>query len=289
MPTTGEDTNAGENLEKQCRICLDGPNAEAELGRLISPCLCRGSIRYVHIRCLERWRKTSVSQGAFFACPQCHYQYRFARTQVLGLASNRLAIVLLSGLSFTSIVMLASLVTTYLVSFFEEPSSGSYYTWSYFGFHIVSPFDVARDLITAAFRVLRDGDVAGILDEGVFPSENGYSHRRNFRGGLPSESRSQPGVIIRFLRRFLLGLPLVGAVSIVHLLLSFQFLAPVQWLARYRGSRRRDSTRDIAALIVVALILVGVIRAFYKVYQTTEYYVKRFLMRAEVAILEVNA
>lgn len=29
--------------EKQCRICLDGPEAH-ELGRLIRPCLCRGSI-----------------------------------------------------------------------------------------------------------------------------------------------------------------------------------------------------------------------------------------------------
>lgn len=30
--------------EKQCRICLDGVEAERELGRLIRPCLCKGSI-----------------------------------------------------------------------------------------------------------------------------------------------------------------------------------------------------------------------------------------------------
>jgi len=30
--------------EKQCRICLDGPESEQELGRLIRPCLCKGSI-----------------------------------------------------------------------------------------------------------------------------------------------------------------------------------------------------------------------------------------------------
>jgi hypothetical protein len=28
--------------EKQCRICLDGP--DATLGRLIRPCLCKGSM-----------------------------------------------------------------------------------------------------------------------------------------------------------------------------------------------------------------------------------------------------
>jgi len=36
-----EDTQADD---KQCRICLDGPEAEFELGRLIRPCLCKGSI-----------------------------------------------------------------------------------------------------------------------------------------------------------------------------------------------------------------------------------------------------
>ena len=41
-----------ENGEtKQCRICLDGE--DAELGRLIRPCLCRGSIS-VRLRLLYR-------------------------------------------------------------------------------------------------------------------------------------------------------------------------------------------------------------------------------------------
>jgi E3 ubiquitin-protein ligase DOA10 len=93
--------------EKQCRICFDGVEAERELGRLIRPCLCKGSIsvrahtttghyfrfnlilrKYVHVKCLQKWRNTSLSTGAFFSCPQCHYKYRFARTRIVGLASN---------------------------------------------------------------------------------------------------------------------------------------------------------------------------------------------------------
>lgn len=155
----------------------------------------------------------------------------------------------LSGLLFTGIVMLASYVTTYFISFFEEPSYHDY-SWSYF--RIISPFEVAQDLISAAFRVLRDGDVAGILEEDVFPTDI----PRTRTGNLPP----QPGFIVRFIRRFLLGLPLVGAASLVQLLLSAQLLAPVQWLARYRGSRRRDNNRDVAALIVVALIVIGALR-----------------------------
>ncbi len=33
-----------EREEKQCRICLDGEDSVPELGRLIRPCLCKGSI-----------------------------------------------------------------------------------------------------------------------------------------------------------------------------------------------------------------------------------------------------
>jgi hypothetical protein len=41
--------------EKQCRICLDGPEAEFELGRLIRPCLCKGSISVAfHFVCMAR-------------------------------------------------------------------------------------------------------------------------------------------------------------------------------------------------------------------------------------------
>jgi len=35
--------------ERQCRICLGGADEEDTLGRLISPCLCKGSMKYVHV------------------------------------------------------------------------------------------------------------------------------------------------------------------------------------------------------------------------------------------------
>ncbi len=45
QPGAAEATNDGPSVEeKQCRICLDGLDAVQELGRLIKPCLCRGSI-----------------------------------------------------------------------------------------------------------------------------------------------------------------------------------------------------------------------------------------------------
>lgn len=203
----------------------------------------------------------------------------------------------LSGLVFTTIVMLASYITTYFMAAFEEPSS--YYSYSFF---YISPIQVFQDLVTAAFRVLRDGDVAGIFDDTAFtsPTRTGDS--------TPPSSKQTPGLIMWFIRRFVLGLPLVGAGSLVHLLLSVQMLAPVQWLARYRGqrNRRNDSSRDIAALIVIGLLVVGAARylvdtaqlavhlttifrrALIKVYQLTQRWTQYLLIRAEDAILEVN-
>lgn len=40
-------------MAKQCRFCLD--DTETELNPLIEPCICRGSVRYVHQRCLFHW------------------------------------------------------------------------------------------------------------------------------------------------------------------------------------------------------------------------------------------
>ncbi|KAF0433752.1 E3 ubiquitin-protein ligase SSM4 [Gigaspora margarita] len=35
--------------DKMCRICFAGPEKEESLGRLIPPCLCKGTMRYVHV------------------------------------------------------------------------------------------------------------------------------------------------------------------------------------------------------------------------------------------------
>ena len=38
----------------QCRICFSG----AEEGKLIAPCKCSGTQRYVHEDCLRKWQRT---------------------------------------------------------------------------------------------------------------------------------------------------------------------------------------------------------------------------------------
>nr|XP_014103720.1 uncharacterized protein LOC106627917 isoform X2 [Bactrocera oleae] len=55
-----------------CRICHNAEDPE----RLVSPCLCKGSLTYVHIHCLERWISTSRST----VCELCQFQYNTVQT-----------------------------------------------------------------------------------------------------------------------------------------------------------------------------------------------------------------
>lgn len=136
------------------------------------------------------------------------------------------------------------------MSAFEEPTYQSLF--------FISPFEVAQDLVTAAFRVLRDGELVGTFEDPIF------SRKSTTATKIPLPSRS-PGILKRFIRRFILGLPLVGASSLVQMLLSVGALGPVQWIARYRGSRNRrnNNSRDIAALIIISLLLVGAARYLF--------------------------
>jgi hypothetical protein len=159
----------------------------------------------------------------------------------------------LSAILFTCIVMLASFITTFFLSAFEEP------TYYYSPFFYVSPLDLAQDLITATLRILKDGDIIGTFDEGVTVT----SRTRSTDSGplISHKPRPKPSLVGGFIRRFILGIPMVGAGSLVHMLLSAPLLGPLQWLARQRGSRRRrDQSRDIAAVIIIVLIVVGAAR-----------------------------
>ncbi|TFK94437.1 zf-C3HC4-domain-containing protein [Polyporus arcularius HHB13444] len=254
MPEETEDT-------KQCRICLDGE--DPELGRLIRPCLCKGSISYVHVKCLQRWRNTSASRSAFYACPQCGYHYHFARTRVLGIATNPIVIAALSTFLFTILVLLSSFVTTYFMGDDDE-----------YSFTVWYPYEIFRNLVRMTLGILVDDRM---LDATVIRS----------KPGMPRvmEPRRPPSLLQRLFTRFLLGLPVVGAGSIAHLLMSIPL--PFTWL-RFRTRRARSQSRDMMALIILAVVLAGAARALYKVYQLTEKMTKRLLLRAEDAILEVG-
>ena len=60
--------------EPTCRICLETN------GILFSPCLCNGTMKYVHETCLDVWRKYSTNVLSNTHCEQCNYPYNFKST-----------------------------------------------------------------------------------------------------------------------------------------------------------------------------------------------------------------
>lgn len=82
-----------------CRICLETvfptfqpseflqrprvvyESEDPDAGRLLRPCKCKGSSRYVHEGCLQAWRHSDPGYATrnFWECPTCGFQYRLRR------------------------------------------------------------------------------------------------------------------------------------------------------------------------------------------------------------------
>ncbi|KAG4031665.1 hypothetical protein MFRU_008g00300 [Monilinia fructicola] len=104
-------------LPRQCRICLEvvEPTIEVptegiasmlnptprvtytsedpELGRLMRPCKCNGSQKYVHEGCLTAWRHADSGYGArnYYECPTCKFRYHLQRMKWGHLISSTFA------------------------------------------------------------------------------------------------------------------------------------------------------------------------------------------------------
>ncbi len=58
----------------QCRICFSG----AEDGKLISPCKCDGTQKYVHEECLRKWQRTCAGTRKAKYCGVCRARFDLA-------------------------------------------------------------------------------------------------------------------------------------------------------------------------------------------------------------------
>lgn len=55
-----------------CRICLENDNEY----KLISPCRCSGSMKYVHHKCLCSWMEETTNNDSRIKCEICNYEYK---------------------------------------------------------------------------------------------------------------------------------------------------------------------------------------------------------------------
>ena len=161
---------------------------------------------------------------------------------------DSVVIAAVSAVIFALIVYVSSFVTTTCLGLFEQGVSEDSSIFSYY----LYPIDTFRDLVSSTLSILNDE--FGIIDQREGP-RRGSQHR-------PIPLATKPdSFVVRLVKKFLLGLPLVGIGSLIQMILSMPILGPIQWIARYRSSRsRRASTRDLTAIIVVGLMLIGALR-----------------------------
>ena len=55
--------------EKICRICYE---EDENISKLLYPCACSGSIKYIHDHCLREWIKTKNIRIKNYKCELCH-------------------------------------------------------------------------------------------------------------------------------------------------------------------------------------------------------------------------
>ena len=62
-----------KSIKKTCRICLEQDDEE-----YISPCLCKGTQKYIHRSCLNQWREVNRNNPEKRnSCEICKYKFKF--------------------------------------------------------------------------------------------------------------------------------------------------------------------------------------------------------------------
>ncbi|KAL1914372.1 uncharacterized protein VTP21DRAFT_8952 [Calcarisporiella thermophila] len=118
----GENTRSGRD-DRICRICLAGVEEEEELGRLFSPCLCNGTMKYVHVNCLNRWRVSSRKSSSYFQCDSCKFKYRYNRTTYAKIFSSEISLTFITLLVFLIYAFLAGFLMKIILHFIDTPEA----------------------------------------------------------------------------------------------------------------------------------------------------------------------
>lgn len=131
-----------------------------EDGRLISPCRCKGSQKYVHEGCLRAWRLAQpMAERNYWKCPTCGFEYRMQRLSWGRLVSNKLTRALLTLLVFALTLFALGFIADPLMDLWVDPSGMIMDT-----FLDLNDFDTDDDYLSGFHDVLGGGgSVSDIL------------------------------------------------------------------------------------------------------------------------------
>lgn len=93
-----------------------------DCGRLIRPCKCKGSQRYVHEGCLQEWRfADTLNKRNYWHCPTCGYQYTLTRMTWARWISSQAMQVFLTSLVFLVAIFVLGFVADPIINMYVDP------------------------------------------------------------------------------------------------------------------------------------------------------------------------
>jgi len=104
------------NIEKECRICLD--SSEEEDNKLLSICECKGSIKYIHRKCVMKWIK---ERNGNTRCELCKTKYDKEKLKINPI--EKLKILLFCKESSSLILGIIILISIILIIIISKPWS----------------------------------------------------------------------------------------------------------------------------------------------------------------------
>jgi hypothetical protein len=223
-PMSLNDQNGGEKFSRSggeyiCRICHGGvtstslesliqniPGHESSLSsmaslddKLISLCMCKGSMKYVHLRCLNKWRDMSTRYDSYLKCEQCNSYYKLKQSLV------------------TRILQIKGLITIITLAVFLSVYGGSY--------GIAKLTETAWNGNTIPFNAFCQNQTSGVDKRlGVFRAEP--RQFKKTKSQVESESEKGSELSKQWIKRFKVMIDILDYVpldsSIQHHLCKFE-------------------------------------------------------------------
>lgn len=97
---------------------------DPEAGRLLRPCKCKGSSKYVHEGCLQSWRHADPnSKRNYWQCPTCGFRYRLERMNWGRWISSNVTQIGLTIAIFILAMFLLGFIADPIINFYLDPYS----------------------------------------------------------------------------------------------------------------------------------------------------------------------
>jgi len=116
-------------LQSTPHVRYESPPDEG--GRLIRPCSCKGTSKYVHEGCLNQWRLANPNNARnYYECPTCKFKYRLERLKWAEYVQSTSAELTLTFLVFFISIFLLGFVADPIINLYLEPSKSISWIWS---------------------------------------------------------------------------------------------------------------------------------------------------------------